>query len=207
MAFITGRSMNMHCCFLPEGCITSTTQGEMDREGTLTQLMDSNLIKELLRLVFHNPCFSQRGYLSTWELKSCKALKWPAVILPEEWKISVFLLIPASGEGSSRKENCNSSQGKSLSKVLPAGAYLSCLIQLYVVQGWEAEKLDSSQMGHWDCPTEKTNQSCLQQQSSLSTSSTSRTDSSCLLLHIQTDSHLLDRRDRCHLKVHFLGKF
>lgn len=96
---------------------------------------------------------------------------------------------------------------KSLSKVLPAAAYLSCLMQLYLVQGWEAEKLDSSQMGRWDCPTEKTNLSCLQQQSSLSTSSTPRTDSSCLLLHIQTDSHLLDWRDRCHLKVHFLGKF
>ena len=110
-------------------------------------------------------------------------------------------------EGSSRAENFNSSQGKSLSKVLPAGAYLSCLMQLCVVQGWEAEKLDSSQMGHRDCPTEKTNLSCLQQQSPLSASSTSRTDRSCLLLHIQTDSHLLGQREGCHLKVHFLGKF
>ncbi|EOB02763.1 hypothetical protein Anapl_00870 [Anas platyrhynchos] len=41
---VTGRLLKQECC------ITSTTQGEreMDRESTLTQLMDSNLIKEML---------------------------------------------------------------------------------------------------------------------------------------------------------------
>lgn len=36
MAFITSCPMNMHACFLPECCITSTTQGERDgqREHT-----------------------------------------------------------------------------------------------------------------------------------------------------------------------------
>lgn len=64
MAFIARCPMNMHVFFQRAVLRELHRERETDREGTLTQLMGSNLIKEMLRSVFHNSYFSQRGYLS-----------------------------------------------------------------------------------------------------------------------------------------------